>query len=268
MSVQNTTDNNVTENVSSVSSSESNNVTENVSENTAENLEKLRKNEALKYERERKLKEELESSREKLSQYEQMTQKIIENGYDLNSFLNYKNPTLQDNSVEQTKLQLEEAKRLTEELRQQRDEIKKYGEIDKIKKFIETNSDRYELINEFGLHDQVNEHITRTFKKEKKVLTYEESADIIEKHLEKEFVDYSAKAKNTKKMRKYFSIEESNKESDNNNSKKNEKSSNEKPKQTATTQKTQTQTQQDKPKINKNASLDEQRRSFFANYKF
>lgn len=93
--------------------------------------------------------------------------------------------------------ELESYKKSAEEkekklLEKQNEEVKT-GYLEHIKKFTESNAEKYELINSLGHHKDVFEVIEETYKQTGKIISDAEAADLVEQFLEKEVLDKYAK---------------------------------------------------------------------------
>jgi hypothetical protein len=90
--------------------------------------------------------------------------------------------------VQKLRDELAEYKKSAEEkeksyLQKQKEETVK-GYIEHIKSFTSKNSEKYELINVMGLHNDVYETIEETYNRTGKVISDEEAADLVEKFAE------------------------------------------------------------------------------------
>lgn len=77
-------------------------------------------------------------------------------------------------------------------LEQQKEEVRA-GYLAHVKKFTESQPEKYELINTLGHHKDVYETIEEMYNKTGKVISDEEAADLVEQYLEKEILDKYAK---------------------------------------------------------------------------
>lgn len=127
------------------------------------------------------------------------------------------NPEEYDNKSEVQKLreELESYKKSSEEkektlLERQKEEVKT-GYLAHIKKFTESEAEKYELINTLGHHSDVYEVIEETYKKTGKVISDQEAADLVEQFLEKQLDQY---AKINKLKNKIAPITDENQQAD------------------------------------------------------
>jgi hypothetical protein len=92
--------------------------------------------------------------------------------------------------IQKMREELENYKKASEEkektlLQKQTEEIKS-GYLAHVKKFTESQPEKYELINSLGHHKDVYEVIEETYNRTGKVISDEEAADLVERYLEAE----------------------------------------------------------------------------------
>lgn len=165
-------------------------------------LQEARERERSRVSREEKLRNELEQTRAQYDQLETARQALLSNGWDINTLLTVKNQQISNVNnpeIEDLKSQINNLKKDLTAKEQERVNERRRKEV---VSFVKDNEDKFELIKAHELEGEVIGLIDEHYKKTKKLLSYEEAAEKIEEHLEKETEKILSKVKSTKKVKK------------------------------------------------------------------
>lgn len=155
--------------------------------------------------REEQLRNELENTKKQLQEQEQLKQQLARNGWDISTLLqtNAQTAQMRDPYVSEIEKELNETKKT---LMMIKEEMSSKEQLSEIVDFVQ-KSDDYELVRALKCEKHVLDLIKHHYNEHKKLLSYDEAASTIEKHLEKLEKDRSQLLKGTKKAKEWYKFD-------------------------------------------------------------
>jgi len=165
--------------------------------NQAQELEKQRRS------REEKLFAELDNNKKELEVHRSLTEAIKKNGWDID-VLTKNSPTGQPENPQILQMR-EELAEMRANIQAREQKLDKKEQLQEIKQFLNANKDEFELTaSVYSYGEKVQELIDYHYTHEKKILTYREASEAMEKELEKYERNKALTVSNSKKAKEIY----------------------------------------------------------------